>query len=184
MFVTILNSHDGTGSLQAMLAPIRIWCTNQTHATFKGAAQRIALRHTVSIEGRIDEAREVLGLVERWEENFQRAATQLLETPMSNTEFAAFTGTLWSPPKEGSSKRTVTMSTTRTDELVALFANAATNDFGRGTRYAAFNAVTEYLDWVAPVRGGDSPEVARYTRTLDGGRDDTKAKAFATLIAA
>jgi phage/plasmid-like protein (TIGR03299 family) len=186
MFVTILNSHDGSGSLQAMLAPIRIRCTNQTHAIFKGAAQRIALRHTVSIEGRIDEAREVLGLVGRWEENFQRAATQLLDTPMTNTEFATFTDELWTPPAAGSTKRKVNTHTNRTDELVALFANAETNDFGRGTRYAALNAVTEYLDWNRPVHGGDSPDVARYTRTLDsaGQGVDRKALAFATLIAA
>ena len=186
MFVTILNSHDGTTGLVAALAPIRLTCTNQLGVWFgRGRLankQRISLRHTKNIEGRIEEARQVLGLADRWLENFQKAADVLLDTSMTDAQFRRWTETVWPKPKADASKRTQTVWSNRSDDLAALFANAATNEFGRGTRYAAYNAVTEYLDWFAPVRGGDSPEVARFTRTLDGDRDELKARAFTSLV--
>ena len=184
MYVTILNSHDGTTGLEAMLAPIRLSCTNQTTATFgRKALNRISLRHTKSIDGRIEEARSVLGLAARWEENFRKAADILLDTPMTVPHFRAFTErVLWPKPKDQEAKRSNTVHDNRLTELTALFANATTNEFGRGTRYAAYNAVTEYLDWTSPVRGGDSPEITRYRRTLDGSKDQMKALAFHRLL--
>jgi phage/plasmid-like protein (TIGR03299 family) len=182
MYVTIINSHDGTTGLVALLAPIRLTCTNQVTATFgKRVSNRISLRHTASIEGRMDEARQVLGLAETWEENFRRSAEVLLDTPMTVPQFGAFVEkNLWSKPSKDASARTVTLHQNRMEGLTALFASSPTNEFGRGTRYAAYNAVTEYLDWDAPVRGG-SPEVARYTRTLAGGTENMKARAFHAL---
>jgi phage/plasmid-like protein (TIGR03299 family) len=183
-YVTLLNSHDGTTGLVAVLAPITLACTNQVTATFgRHAPMRISLRHTASIEGRMDEARQVLGLVTTWEANFKKAAEVLLDTPMTAPQFSSFVErALWSKPKKDASQRTQTIHENRLTELTSLFTSSATNEFGRGTRYAAYNAVTEYLDWYGPVRGSDSPEVARYTRTLDGRTEALKDRAFAALV--
>lgn len=183
MNLTVLNSFDGLSGLVGVIAPLRLDCTNQVTATFgRGASQRISLRHTKTVEQRADEARYVLGLTETWEANFQKAADVLLSQPMTAGQFAGFVEkNLWRKPAKDATKRATTMHETRMEGMLALFNNAATNEFGRGTRYAAYNSVTEYLDWYTPVRGEDK-EVARYTRTLDGRSDEMKDKVFRSLI--
>ena len=183
LFVTVLNSHDGGTGLVALLAPIRITCTNQSTATFgRKAANRISLRHTASIEGRLDEARQVLGLADRWLERFTKAADTLLAETMTEGQFVRHMENTLGKPTDNAPARSHTIHDNRMTDLTRLFTDSPTNQFGRGTRYAAYNTVTEYLDWTAPVRGGNTPEIVRYTRTLDGAKDDLKARIFTTLI--
>ena len=49
----------------------------------------------------------------------------------------------------------------RRTELSRLFRFAETNDLGRGSRWGAYSALTEWIDWGTPVRGGDDARAAR-----------------------
>ncbi|WP_036323494.1 hypothetical protein, partial [Microbacterium gubbeenense] len=77
----------------------------------------------------------------------------------------------------------------RHDALLSLFRLAPTNELGRGTAWSAYNALTEYLDWMAPVRGagaGDDDEadaLLRARRQFDGTTQKVKDRGFALLAA-
>ena len=71
----------------------------------------------------------------------------------------------------------------RSDALTRLFVDADTNANIRGTRWAGYQAVTEYLDHAAPVHGKSTADKAvnRALRSIDGAVVETKEKAFALL---
>ena len=102
---------------------------------------------------------------------------------MTNSEFEAFITGLYPKPSE-ENKRAHTLWSNRLQDLRTLYRYAETNDFGRGTRWAAYNAVTEYLDWGIPVRSATrDADTQRAMRQLGEAHADAKAKAFALLAA-
>lgn len=62
---------------------------------------------------------------------------------------------------------------------------SATNENIRGTRWAGYQAITEYLDHAAPVAGKTSTDKAinRVLRSIDGNAVALKERAFALLSA-
>lgn len=67
--------------------------------------------------------------------------------------------------------------------LAWLLHDSPTNDGIHGTRWGAYQAVTEYLDHYIPVKAKDH-DSARATRVVTGEYDQIKRDAFARLAAA
>lgn len=175
-YVHVINGHDGGTGLSARIAPIQLFCTNQMPAFRKAD---VTLRHTASIADRIDAARRVMGLSRQVVAAQAATSEQLLHTPMSDEEFVGFMDELWAAPAEGASTRTVNGFERRRDTLQGLWHRGA-NPVGRGTRYGALNAVTEFADWHQQVRGGD---VGRFSRIAEGAGEAFKAQAAELLLA-
>jgi len=73
----------------------------------------------------------------------------------------------------------------RTRQLEELFSgNGETTEStwrnGRPTKWTAFQAITEYIDWITPVKGGDK-DVRRFERTMDASVQNLKARALEAL---
>lgn len=60
MYVVFTTSHDGTGSVNCMVTPIRVVCNNTLNMALGrgGNAGKISLRHTSGITGRLDLTRK------------------------------------------------------------------------------------------------------------------------------
>ena len=73
----------------------------------------------------------------------------------------------------------------RAEGIVKLWTSSPTIAPIAGTRWAAYNAVTEYFDHVAPVRGARTTSEASATRALRsvsaGSTQTIKAEAFRML---
>ncbi len=67
--------------------------------------------------------------------------------------------------------------------LHGLFTTAPTQDSIRGTRWAAYNAITEFADW-GPLRGADPNHLRRSTRILTEQQSPLKLRAIDYLLAA
>jgi hypothetical protein len=178
-FVTIVNTHDGNGTY-GLLAPIRLGCTNQTNATFgRKATPRFTIRHVGEAAFKLEEARRILGLSHAYLEVLQEESEALLAIPMSTDRFLVYAKEVWgmNKPEEDLSKRSLSLVNARGEELLAML-DSPTCEFGRGTAYAGYQAVVEYLDFAGTVRGGDSPEERRWTRIMTGELDAAKTRAW------
>jgi len=183
-FVTIVNSHDGTGTW-GLLAPIRLGCTNQTNATFgRKATPRFSIRHVGEARFKLEEARRILGLSHTYLEVMREESEALLAIPMSTDRFLVYAKEVWgvNKPDEDMSKRSLSLVNARAETLVAML-ESETCEFGKGTAYAGYQAVVEYLDFAGTVRGGDDAETRRWTRIMAGELDNAKTKAFALAAA-
>ncbi|MGH3300388.1 MAG: DUF932 domain-containing protein [Streptosporangiaceae bacterium] len=176
-----LNNHDGEGKLQVVVSPWRPVCGNTNRFALRDAASRWGVRHTTNGLQRLEEARRSLGFSLKYYAEFADEETVLARTAMDLSEFDELISSIW-PATEGEpSKRQVTLSTRREDALHELWGLEA-GRVGK-TAYAAENAVTGYLDHVAPRRAlGDKLAAARATAILLGADDDIKSKAHRQLL--
>jgi len=175
----VMNAHDGTSALRAWFTAIRMWCTNQLNYTFRTAAHRVSIRHTTSATTRLQQARETLGIGWNYLNELTQTAEVLVQQPMTDDQWAQFVEQIFPMPPEEAGPRAHTMATNRRERLVPLWYEP-TNDNIRGTRWGALQAVTEYVDWHRPVRGGDD---IRATRQMEESGLATKDRALALLTA-
>jgi hypothetical protein len=95
-------------------------------------------------------------------------AEELLAVKVTNAKFLEIISDLWAP-EENAGKAKVTRWESHRDHLRHLFEAAPTQEFGRGTGWAAVNAVTEDRDWFSQVKGADSDEqrdATRFSRSI------------------
>lgn len=180
--VTIKAAHDGTGNVEAALEARRLICMNGQTAKIKGIPHVFKVRHTASAEVRMREAQTILAGAHRYAKEFTAAAEHMLDTRMTPARFGKFIDGLYPEPSVDE-KRAHTLWENRRAELLSLFKFAETNNLGRGTEWAAYNSVTEYLDWTSPVRtsGDMTVDVTRARRQFDGTNSEIKDRALLAL---
>ena len=166
LYIAGLNSHDGTSAYTLLTTPVRIVCANTQNYALHNFTSKTSIRHTSSAKRKIEAARQALGLSFKFLDEFQAEADKMLDTAQTEAQFLEIVNQIWVPDKEPS-KRAVTVANERTAKLVDLFSVAATQANIRNTNWAGLQAVTEYLDHFAPVRGDDKG-VARAERVLVG----------------
>ncbi len=143
LYLIALNSHDGTSAFRLLVSPVRVVCANTQALALRRAQSSFSIRHTSGAKGNIAQAREALGLTFKYAEVFEREAEQMIQASLTDAQFARIIGKLWTTESE--SKRSATITANRADVLTGLFADAPTNANIRGTRWACYQAVTEYL---------------------------------------
>lgn len=181
LYLTVINSFDRSGGLVGLTAPIRLDCTNQTTATFGRRANRFSIRHTKSAKGRVVEAREALGLAFAYRDTFVEEAEKLLAIEVPKDRFVVYAREVFKTKAE---EDLTTMATTllakREEQLMAILAGDAC-EFGRGTAYAAYQALVEYSDFYAPARG--DARLSRMTRIMEGQTERFKDRAWDLAVA-
>lgn len=181
--IAILNNHTGNRAITGLITPTRIVCANTQRAALANASASFKIRHTERAADRVQQAREQLGLTWKYVAEFEVAAERMINETMSPAAFRKVCDNIWMPLPETATDRSKTIAANRITTLNRLFVDSATNANIRGTRWAGYQAVTEYLDHAAPAHGktpGDKA-INRALRTIDGSVVATKERAFAAL---
>lgn len=177
------NSFDGSGKFNVWTTMLRLACTNMLDASFRGASSRWGVRHTGDLRGKIAAARESLKLSWAWAEEFQAEADLFLSQKFTEGDFRVMVNRL-EPPSDSAHKGWQQRQELKRSTLENLFMEAPTNEFGRGTKWGAYNAFTEYADWYQPVKGADERGNLRATRQLEAASASFKQAAWDYLAAA
>ena len=176
LYLMAWNTHDGTSSFQIVVTPIRVVCQNTLTAAIGTAKSTFALRHTTNVGGKVQQAREALGLTFKYVEAFEKQAEALLSQKMTDKEFYSLVEKMIPIDEEDSRARN--LADTARGTLNALWI-APTQTNIAGTKWAAYNAFTEYADWARPVKSAQ--DSARAIRIVTGAGDAFKNKALALL---
>lgn len=180
MYLLITNTHDGTEPVRIAVTPTRVVCQNTARLALNTATAVTSLRHTVSVTKRIEQARAALQMTWKYTETFEEIANNLIHTAMSDREYDAFlTSLMPTPTGEDVSDRQVRAHEEKVAQVRSLW-HAPTQENIAGTRWAAFNTVTEWSDWAYPVRGKDS-DIARAVRVITDKNADLKNRALDLL---
>ena len=183
IYIAALNNHSGDNAYRLLTTPTRIVCANTQAAAIRGAKRIFKIRHTVNASQHVQEAREALGLSWKYLDGFQAEADMLIDQAYTDAEFDALVTGLLPKVDESSSARALTWNTTAKDALMRSFVESPTNENIRGTKWCAYQAVTEWTDHFYPVRG-DADGDKRALRTLEGRNDRMKEHAWAVLTGA
>lgn len=180
LYLVALNSHDGNSAFRFAVTPLRVVCTNMQSAALAAAKSTFSIRHTANAGRELQEARQALGLTYQYVEAFQASAESLLAKRMTNKAFDAYAATLFNVRDEGKDSKRALQNR---DGLVSLWRESDTLDGIRGTKWGAYQAVTEYVDHIAPagLSAGQDQVQARAARSFDGKGERVKRTAFALL---
>lgn len=176
--VVFRAGHAGTGGIVGEVTGRRLVCTNGMTVGL-GTPHQWKIRHTRSAQAQMAIAKRVLQGAARYAKTFAAIGEQLISEPMSHADFVAYIDQLYPEPDEDK-KSAHTRWQQRRADLLDLFRTAITQEEGRRTRWAAFNAVVEYEDWHRGVRttGGESADEARASRQFRPETDSHKQHAF------
>jgi phage/plasmid-like protein (TIGR03299 family) len=180
LYIAAFNSHDGHAAFRIVTTPIRVVCANTQRAAIQCARSSFTVRHTAGAKARIAQARTALGLTFKYAEEFEKAAERMVQAEMTLRELRDVVDTMW-PVTADDSKRKTTNADQRWGQISYLFEQADTQAHIRGTRWAGYNALTEYVNHAAPSRGKteDDKRQARAERIISGAADSLMERAFA-----
>lgn len=159
-YIVALNSHDGTSNFRVLTTMVRVVCANTQAAALRSNLGIHTIHHTGDLEVKVEEVRAALGLSFTYLSDFQAEAEKMLATPLREVDFVNKVRRIF-PAKHELTDRGKGQYDKKILFLRQLFAEASTNENIRGTRWAGYQAVTEYLDHYAPVRAGDDPSNER-----------------------
>ncbi|QGJ93547.1 hypothetical protein SEA_MUFASA8_100 [Arthrobacter phage Mufasa8] len=180
-YISALNSHDGESSFKFVVGPVRVVCANTQAAAIAQAKSMFSVRHTANHKQSIATARDALGLTFKYIDGFQQEAEKMIQESLTEAAFYDIVKDLMGDPdkQKGAAKTTLVR---KQDDLMELFTSSPTATQIKGTRWAGYQAVTEWVDFFSPVRGakGDVQE-ARAVRAIGESGLNLKTKAFQLL---
>jgi phage/plasmid-like protein (TIGR03299 family) len=154
-FLLLSNAHDGRSSLRCFFSPIRVVCANTLNAAERASQrQGVTIRHTGDLTTKIREAQRVLGLADRFYEGFQESADRLASITLDSDRVRSYFEAVFPAPEKPEEQKRATDNVRETwGVLEDLFENGRGQDIPgvRHTLWAAYNAVTEMVDW-KPVK--------------------------------
>ncbi|MPZ26487.1 MAG: DUF932 domain-containing protein [Micromonosporaceae bacterium] len=179
LYLAVCTSHDTSRLARALLTPVRIVCANTQAAAFADNKGEYTFRHTGDVTAKLAEVRQALSLVPTYLDQFQQAAEEMLATGLVWPQLQALARELW-PLGEDAGEPAFLKQMSRDRDLKNLFEQAPTQEPIRGTAWAGYQAITEWLDHAQPARS----EHHRANKVLtDNAVTTLKRRAFFTLAA-
>lgn len=147
-FILLSNSHDGTTAVRCGFTPVRVVCANtlaMAHST--GESQLIRLRHSKSVVANLESLREVMNVANA---NFESTADQfrqLARKQISRADLEKYVKVCLEVNPNAKADEISTRKANQIADVISLFESGRGMDMKgvKGTVWAAYNAVTEYL---------------------------------------
>ena len=182
-YLLVHTSHDGSLAIQASVTPVRVVCQNTLNlavgAKGRGAKQSFRIRHTATVQGKVQAAREALGLANKYLDEFDKMAQAMIETEVTKAQFDKVVETLY-PKPEKDSKGSMKKWETKVDLLNSIYVGDYNNTIS-GTAWGVANALTERLDWYRNARGGNNESVLAAASGFDPVTTAEKNKVFSVV---
>jgi phage/plasmid-like protein (TIGR03299 family) len=166
--IAFLNNHTGTRRARVLWTTIRIVCANTQRMAEMSSTEktRALITHTGDLDAKIADVRKHLDMVYTGMDRFAATGERLMNEPLRKTDRTKFvkamaTGTdpIWQSIVKGAEKdateRQKEAATRMQTTVDFLFDQDPTISAYAGTKWAAFNAVTRYLDHVQGATGED-----------------------------
>jgi phage/plasmid-like protein (TIGR03299 family) len=162
-YLLINTSHDGSVAIQASITPVRVVCANTLNLALsslkgnRGVKQSFKIRHTATASGKVQQAREALGLANAYMDKFDELAQQMIQTEITKAKFDEIVALAY-PAPEKDSKGSFKKHNDKIDLINAIYVGQYNNTIS-GTAWGAFNALTERLDWYRSGRGDSNESI-------------------------
>ena len=144
-YLMISTSHDGTGALVAGVTPVRVVCQNTLQMALRaGLKNRIKIRHTKSMQERMNAAAATRKLTTNYITAFEEEATEMFQHSLTDNEFDAIIKAAYPEPKTNQAATTRWLD--KRDTIMGLW-NGPTVAGIKNTAWGALNALTEDQQW-------------------------------------
>lgn len=155
-FLLLSNSHDGSASVQVKFTPIRVVCQNTlTMALRSGPTVRIA--HTRDLKQRMISARMKLGIIQKQFGRLEAGFRRMAKVQVTGDRLTKYLELVLPAPADEENTRAIRRVALARQKSAELFETGRGNTLPqvRGSLWAAYNAVTEFVDYYQPGGGGE-----------------------------
>jgi len=163
-YLLVNTSHDGSIAIQASVTPVRVVCANTLNLALgsgvgrnRSVKQSYKIRHTQTASGKIQAAREALGLANAYMDEFDKLAQEMIQQTVSNDKFQDIIRMAY-PMPEADKKGALSKWNTKLEQLEEIYVGQFNNTIA-GTAWGALNALTERIDWHRNGRKGSNEAV-------------------------
>jgi len=162
-YLLINTSHDGSIAIQASITPVPVVCANTLNLALgskrgkNAIKQSFKIRHTQTANGKVQIARETLGLANKYMDAFDVMAKAMIEKEITAGQFNDIILAAY-PKPEKDSKGAVKKWENKVDVINDIYTGEF-NGMIANTAWGAFNALTERLDWHRSARGGNNESI-------------------------
>ena len=123
----------------------------------RSTKQSYKIRHTQTAQGKIQAAREALGLANVYMDEFDKMAHDMIQREITQDKFMEILYTAY-PRPEDDKKGAVAKWNTKIETIEEIYQSNTTNMIS-GTAWGALNAMTERIDWFRSARKGNNERV-------------------------
>jgi phage/plasmid-like protein (TIGR03299 family) len=181
-YLLLSNSHDGTQTLRIAFTPIRVVCNNtltMAQNDISDTEYLLNVRHTKSMSKSIAKAKDLFIDLEKRSKEFEENAKRLVCYTLVESEIEKFLYGVLGYSKVKEIEKIPTRTTNVVQSIMELHQNGKGSDIVgvRGSLWGIYNAVVEYADYQASVKGQDK-EASRLNSTLFGNLSKLKDKAY------
>lgn len=140
LYLMATNSHDGSQAFTVAVTPIRVVCNNTVTMGLKEAKTKWTIRHKISLEGQVQNARDILKMSLAYEDAFQKMVDELIEIEVTKDRFHKIVDKIIPASPRQHDKQV--------EELMDVWENEPTVSMGDRDHNAweAFNALTYWTD--------------------------------------
>ncbi|MGP3776987.1 DUF932 domain-containing protein (plasmid) [Streptomyces sp. SDT5-1] len=179
--IAAINAHDGSSKYWVVATPIRVVCDNTARAALQNTPYKFGITHSGNVKEKIAKAREAIGLTFKYAEEFEKAAERMIQAELTLSELRDVVDNVFPMTFDG--KIAERNREERWGTISDLFQFADTQANCRGTRWAGYNAITEYVNHLAPARAKteSAKAITRAERVVSGTADASMEKAFSLL---
>ena len=163
-YLLVNTSHDGSIAIQASVTPVRVVCANTLNLALgsgvgrnRTVKQSYKIRHTQTASGKIQAAREALGLANAYMDEFDKLAQEMIQQEISNDKFQDIIRMAY-PMPEADKKGALSKWNTKLELIEDIYQGQYNNTI-TGTAWGALNALTERIDWHRIGRKGSDEAV-------------------------
>lgn len=167
-YLLLVNSHDGNGSLKALLTGVRVVCNNTLTLALKNAPAYISIHHTGNIRTKISEAQRVLGISIDYFKLMQEVFSKFSGYSITEGEARQFFTDII-PDTSKRAKNTIAT-------IEGFYHDGRGAEIAKNTLWGAYNAVVEYVDHHR-INYEENPDRYLYSNIFGSGLD-MKEKAF------
>lgn len=171
-FIAVVVYHNGQHGLRAVNSDVRVVCSNTEQWALREGQMLATIRHTAGKEKRKEQAVEILRQRTALSLDAKAQAEQMLAIPVHSGQLADVVAATWGPKKRDFTDRQEKAWDQRHEQVDELFRNGHNAQRVGYNGWAAYNAVTEYIDHSRPRVGGRQ----RMEAAIDPTSEASKAK--------
>lgn len=158
-YVFLMNGHDGKTGVLLKECATRIVCANTLNIARSEQSTEFKFRHTSSLQTRIEQAGNSLAFVKKHFQAQKDKFEEWADSKLEEETWNKIVVTLAPDDPEASDRVKHAMMFNR-QKLQDVYEKSPSVD--RGTKWGAFNAAAEFIDWYEPRKGmtlGKAPDM-------------------------
>lgn len=165
-YICFTNTHDGSGSIKAIMTPVRVVCQNTLSLALSNATRAWSTRHLGNMESKLAEAKYTLKMANDYMDKFAVVADQLANTTITEEQAYKVVDELFPIATEDSDRKARNITESKEQFIVCMFSPDILKY--KGTAYQLVQAASDYATHTAPKRNTTTYQERNFRKVLDG----------------